>query len=53
MNNRPKKVEIQFNERLKILEEGSKMENRLAIIFKWVEEVAIRHCLLSQFFERV
>ena len=37
INSKPKKVEIQFNDKLKILEAGSKIENKLAIIFKWVE----------------
>lgn len=34
INIKPNKVDIQFIERLKILEEGSKIENKLAIIFK-------------------
>lgn len=38
MNMSPKRVEIQFNEKLKILEDGSKIENKLAIIFKKIEE---------------
>lgn len=31
----PKKVETQFNDNLKILDEGSKIENSLVIIFKF------------------
>ena len=34
INISPKRVEIQLVERLKILDEGSKIENRFAIIFK-------------------
>ncbi len=37
MNIRPRRVEIQFIDKLKILDDGSKIENRLAIIFKVFE----------------
>lgn len=34
INRRPKVVDIQFVEKLKILEDGSKIEKRLVIIFR-------------------
>ena len=34
MNKRPKRVDTQLSEKLKSLEEGSKIENKLAIIFR-------------------
>lgn len=40
INIKPNKVDIQFIERLKILDEGSKIENRFAIIFKISEKYA-------------
>lgn len=36
-NSRPSKVDTQFKEKEKILEDGSKIENKLAIIFKEFE----------------